>query len=334
MPNKLTESDIEDIKQKIENKVQMIDIAKEYGVHKTTLYHFIKKYNLPLHGNIKKEINLEEAKNMYLEQGISMEHIGNYFKVSERTISRIFRANNIPIRNSGQIYCYKTSYFEKVNSENEAYFLGLITSDGNLTTANNGNTHVVQINLQENDKIVLEIFANDIIQGGKSKPLSYLIKKENGKNQYKLSINNKQIYYNLQNLGLMERKSLIIKELCDKIPKELYHHYIRGLFDGDGSVFICKNGECKINYYSGSYDFVSSYKDYCCKNIKLTNNKIYKGSTFFVGWGRLIDIIKFYNFIYKDATVYIPRKYYKFLEIFKLKENTEEIISPKKLLPL
>jgi len=69
------------------------------------------------------------------------------------------------------------------------------------------------------------------------------------------SVANDKIYDDLVRLGLTPRKSLILN--FPEIPNQHVRHFIRGCWDGDGSVFI----EKKINrmvahFVSGSYKFV------------------------------------------------------------------------------
>lgn len=335
---KLNENNIKEIDLMLEQKIPVIEISKKYNVDKTTMYKFIKKNNLKLNGDLRKinfsDKEIVEIKRLYLEAGISMKKIGTIYNVDEHVIKRFLIKNNVEIRHSGQQYCYNSHYFEKINSEIKAYFLGLLTSDGNLINPNcNKSTFTVQINLQEQDKIVLDIIAKDIIIGGKKlEPLFIDKSKENVKNQYRLSITNKTIFNDLLKLGLCERKSLVLTNLCKDVPANLYNHYIRGLFDGDGTTNINSDLTCKIGYYSGSKSFAEDFQKYCINNLNMSELKIYHGTTYFCTWSKRSDIIKFFNYIYKDATIYLPRKYYKILKMLELKENTEEIIIPKKIL--
>lgn len=325
---KIKEEDIDDIKKMIKSEKSIEEIANIYNINKTTLYRFIKKNKIQTINKNSIDRLTKEIIDLYNNKVYSMQKIANLYNLDERRIKTLLEKNNIFIRNSGQIYNYDINYFEEINSEYKAYFLGLLTSDGNLTESKN----TVQINLQEGDRIVLDLLLKDIVIGEKEKKLSYIFKPNSEKNQYKLTVNNKKIFNDLKNLGLEERKSLTIEKLCTKIPEEFYKDYIRGLFDGDGTVFIDSRNCCKIGYYSGSEKFLENYKNFCIEKLKMSKNKTYHGTSYFTTWSKLIDIRKFYNYIYKNSTIYIPRKYYKFLEIFKIKNNTDKIYIPKKIL--
>jgi len=56
---------------------------------------------------------------------------------------------------------------------------------------------------------------------------------------YVVYINNEKLYDNLVNLGLTPNKSLTMQ--FPNVPDEFVRHFIRGCWDGDGSVFVDKS---------------------------------------------------------------------------------------------
>ena len=101
-------------------------------------------------------------------------------------------------------------------------------------------------------------------------------------------------------------------------------HYIRGLFDGDGSVCKAnKNGTRITICTTASQMMVNDITEYIKKELdidvkygyskdkNITNVCIYKQN----------DVEKFYNWIYKNATIYLNRKYNKFAV---LRQNREK----------
>lgn len=204
------------------------------------------------------------------------------------------------------------NYFNIIDSEDKAYFLGLLYADG----ANYNNT--VSISLQEEDKKIIEIFVKYIEYTGKlyfrkAKKVTY-------KNQYRLDLHSKTLTQALIKLGCVPKKSLILKFPNKKqVPKKLLHHFIRGYFDGDGSVSFSKVN----NYYYPNFSIVGT-KDVCENIIKIFNTKCaiktlylekYGENTFKVRTGAQKSCLKIYNYLYKDATLYLERKKEKFLSI-------------------
>ena len=74
---------------------------------------------------------------------------------------------------------------------------------------------------------------------------------------YQFSISNEKLYDDVVNLGLTPNKSLTMQ--FPNIPNEFVRHFIRGCWDGDGSVYIDKPSQ-KIyaSFVSGSRDFLEA----------------------------------------------------------------------------
>ena len=74
--------------------------------------------------------------------------------------------------------------------------------------------------------------------------------------------NEDSINFMIQN-GLTTEKSLTL-QFPNNIPDEYLSHFIRGFFDGDGSITVRKtqyNMYFQISITSGSYDFLVSLKN-------------------------------------------------------------------------
>ena len=102
--------------------------------------------------------------------------------------------------------------------------------------------------------------------------------------------------------------------ISNLIPKEYLNHFIRGCFDGDGSVFI-SNNYLRVAYY-GSHQICQEIL-----NIFACKNKVYdKTNVSFFSIQNKKFVLKFYNYIYKDATIFMKRKKIKFDNYF-MKES-------------
>ena len=130
-----------------------------------------------------------------------------------------------------------------------------------------------------------------------------------------ITIGNKKLYNDLKKLGFTSRKSLHEKPVI--LPDNLINHYIRGLFDGDGWLSFGKNyrdlgfgmGYEILEYIKKCAEkFADVKKDY--KVMKFKNIYRYRISS-------KEEILKFLNFMYKNATVYLNRKYQKYLDFIK-----------------
>lgn len=125
-----------------------------------------------------------------------------------------------------RLYNFNEKYFDIIDTQERAYFLGFLYADG----YNNIKQGRIQIALQWRDFDILEKLQNNL----KS---NYIINCNifNGFKQCFLSINSRYLSNQLTKLGMLHKKSLILKfPTEDQVPKHLIRHFIRGYFDGDG----------------------------------------------------------------------------------------------------
>ncbi len=98
----------------------------------------------------------------------------------------------------------------------------------------------------------------------------------------------------------------------------LVYHFIRGYFDGDGCVTYCGLGPGRtIKQLSfsilGTKKFLEDCRFILEQNCQLKRNKINtKGNIFSLSYSGNKIMKKIYNFLYKDATIYLDRKKEKF----------------------
>ena len=112
----------------------------------------------------------------------------------------------------------------------------------------------------------------------------------------------------LKEKGVIELKTYDITfPTFEQVPEHLIHHFIRGYFDGDGSIcYGIQNNtrRWQINF-TGTYLLLEGINKFFNKT-----NKLYKHNNAFelkyTGTNQLLNII---NILYKDATIYLDRKY-------------------------
>jgi intein-encoded DNA endonuclease-like protein len=102
-------------------------------------------------------------------------------------------------------------------------------------------------------------------------------------------------------------------ESIPNISPHLIKHFIRGYFDGDGTVYLNnKSGKLRFGFY-GTYKLLEDIKLYLNKELGLSNNKLYeKVGCWLLSYSKKEDINKFYDYIYSDADLFLTRKKMKF----------------------
>jgi len=268
----------------------------------------------------KEKIEILEK---YKTGKFTCESLSKEYDISRKAISGLLKRRGIIVNNNQsnlqRKYTLNESYFDIINTEGKAYFLGLLYADG----YNNENRNCVQITLQERDKEILEIFNSELAS---NRPLLFINQKKyntNAQNTYRLSISSKKISDKLKELGCPQKKSFIIKFPGKGIiSNDLLRHFIRGYFDGDGSFSYHHNKSCNCYQYSSS---IVSTENFCLQlsiilknilNINCFIDKRHKNKntpTRQLHISGTNQVMKFLKWIYDNSKVNLKRKFNKFI---------------------
>ena len=257
-------------------------------------------------------INIDVCITLYETYKLPIYKIAMLYGVSDATMRTYLLSNNINLKGHKVGKNSFNNYFETIDSNDKAYFLGLIIADGCLGNSST-KTNIrkfFSIELTEEDKYILEIF-NQMANFNEKLIISH---KKDLKPRYKLSISSSKIYDDLYALGVRERKSKVGTSMPN-LKEKLIPHFIRGVFDGDGIAF--SNGYIG---FCGDYNLLNQIKEYLVnkgmKNAKIWFNK--SNNIYYMQWSAIADRRKFFEIIYKDKeNLYLKRKYYKILNKLK-----------------
>lgn len=251
----------------------------------------------------KKNIKLEEIiklYNTYNNIGIVAEklncctaNVSKRLRKAEISISRDYSKRRESIRE--KLYVDE-SYFKSINTEDKAYFLGLMYADGSVSK----------------NSFYLKLKDEDVIQEFKK----YLKTEADIKiinNQYSLTVCRQSMSIDLINQGCCINKTTSIR--FPSLDKNLIRHFIRGFYDGDGSLILNANRSHNcLNFTSGSLEFLQQLQN-SLKDISFTNGGISKEKNCEV-WhlrygGKQVHIIL--DWLYNSSNLYLKRKYNKYL---------------------
>lgn len=293
--------------------------AEKYKISIQAIYSIASKlkctrdYLWDEHGeNIIKDYN----------NGISVKELKKKYNHDGNNIRKFLKKNNIHIRNkseAGQVYDFDHDFFKIIDTEEKAYWLGFIYADGNVYLNEELSKSVFQVCLAQKDKKHVEKLKNSL----KSEHKIY---KDRG--NYRFIINNIELCNDLMKLGVIPRKSLTCGfPTSDQVPDHLIRHFIRGYFDGDGSIFKIKN--VWGFQFVGTKEFLEKinliFDKMGIPNRNLVKEKRNKeGKIFYYTVGGIIKYKNkykerrrpyfelIYNYLYKDATIYLDRKKKRF----------------------
>ena len=194
--------------------------------------------------------------------------------------------------------------FEIIDTEEKAYWLGFLYADGSVSSTDNR----IELGLAEKDLNHIEKFKEFI---GVPNKISYRPQTKS----YRYSFKSIPCKEDLIKQGCVPKKSLILKFPTEQqVPNYLIKHFIRGYFDGDG--WFSNTSSCFQVGIIGTEDFIKGFLNII--EIQNKNNKIFTvhredGAKRYV-FGGLNDVTNFLNWIYKDATIYLDRKYNHYLD--------------------
>lgn len=180
-----------------------------------------------------------------------------------QTIRKILRDNGVEIKGFRYKYPLKEDYFENINTPDKAYWLGVLYADGAIIQKG----YSIRLGLIDKEhiekfKITLGAINHKIGEIEDTRFFSVC------KNFY-VSIRSQKMFWDLCHWGCVPNKSLVLKKIPE-IEENLISHFIRGYFDGDGSIHKTLN-QWRISF-TGTQDFLKDIQ----KHLKVST-KIVQG---------------------------------------------------------
>lgn len=211
-------------------------------------------------------------------------------------------------------YSLDEFFFEKINTEEKAYWLGFLSGDGAITE------NKVRLCLAVKDKEHLHKFKEAV--------------QWNGKDYYHHHSEALEVYFrslrmvrDLCRYNVTPRKTFSIK--FPSIAYSLGRHFIRGLFDADGCINrakrlrVGKSGQKYVSYggefsIEGSKQLILDLRE-CFVALGLPVNSVnYSGKKINrIRYGGINQLRKLYDYLYKDATIFLKRKERLFKDILE-----------------
>lgn len=272
--------------------------------------------------------SVEEVLNIYNKhsKGNSLPQLAKEYNISIDSLRITFLKNNLPILRFDKkptFYRDKNeSYFDQIDNEEKAYFLGFIMADGNIDYPKSKSSPQLRIAIQKEDIYILKILQQNLCPSKAVK--IYPKRKASWKDTAYFSLVSQQLCDSLINWGIVPRKSY--KELSiPKINKSLIRHFIRGYFDGDGSIVksIIKDTRNRLTYsyerftvtFSGSHNLLTEINNFFVEKGILSKkvNKVKNKKHSSLVYASHISLKKIFNILYTDSSIYLKRKYDKFV---------------------
>lgn len=201
-------------------------------------------------------------------QRIPCQHCGKMverYKYQQRKTKQVFCSSGCISEYKQKIAITSEDYFERIDTPQKAYILGLFASDGSVSDDN-------KINLTMNDLDAVEFVVGEL--GYNNKISTINPKSENHNTSYSINIKNDKMGNDLKALNILPRKSLMGELDVPQIDAELDKYFWSGFMDGDGSVYVKDEKYTRLSAVSKSKKYVERFSEFLKKYS--INSSVYR----------------------------------------------------------
>lgn len=239
--------------------------------------------------------------------GESAYDLSRVFNITNQSIYSLLSRRGIKRRPIRRLSCNE-SYFEKIDCEEKAYWLGFFFAEGSLDEKR----YCLSIKLGKEEKEHLERFKLAIKADHSIKQTS------DGRQAWVIKIGSKRLCRSLQKFGLGKGKALNLS--WPDIPKIFIFDFIRGYLDGDGwitkwndkkgyqlwSIGFASCSKCFLKMLQDNLNHLSGHKGGSLFSRTYKNPKWNDGHQ--LTYGGNISVKRVGSILYKNATIFLPRK--------------------------
>lgn len=320
------------------NEQEFIKYYLSHEIKETASYfsrdrHTIVKYAKTIGIYQKKKPVLTQEQEDEIKQSYytsTSSELSEKYNVSTSKIAQVWTKAGLKGKDP-RVYHLDETFFDKIDTDEKAYWTGFIAADGCIHQYQDTRQDTISFSLKATDANHLKKFAEALKT---NKPLSYGENSSSPGHYYaSLQISSDRISNSLQAIGITPNKTYTLT--MPDIPEEFIPAYLRGYFDGDGSISskieLNKLHSVNVNIVGWTNNLESMQKILFKYNIpssiildKRKNHYTKKG---FASLALPNKQAKndFLHLIYDNASVYLDRKYQlaqRFIELFNKNPRT------------
>ena len=301
-------------------------LGKQYGVAEQSIVSMLKRNDIPIRSKKVIVINKliqNQIVDLYIDDHVAPINIAPKFDLNRNEIIAHLEDAGVKFRSYEDArtkYKKNEDFFDTIDCEEKAYFLGFMYADGCNQMLHHWNAC---LSLEQTDKDILYKLARLIF---KENPDDQVIIRdrtsENKGISATVNINSKHICKQLAKLGCVPQKTFILT-YPKWMPANLHRHFIRGYFDGDGSLWNVNKVSSGCNMTS-TLEFLQDVQKIIpvASNIYKHDNTNDKNTyTMCISGNR--NMQKFLNWIYSGSTYYLQRKYNLYLQFCKKMDEVD-----------
>ena len=222
-----------------------------------------------------------------IKRGQSIKSIAADWRVSRSLIHKRLKSAGI----AHQKLKFDHDYFEAIDDEHKAYWLGFLMADGCVSLTQQPKVYV---HLKKVDARHLEKFHRDI---SSIKKVLYAKDGSVASSHY-----SRKMCEDLTGWGCTSRKSLTL--LFPKVQEVLVPHVVRGYFDGDGCFYFNKRTKNAQISIVGTKSFLDGVQYFCGTSVKLSK----PSKAFVLHIHGNEQVRRMIQYMYGNSTIWLDRK--------------------------
>lgn len=181
-----------------------------------------------------KELRREKVVNLYVNEHKSINKIAKELKISWETVKKDLILKGIDINKQINQYTSNNgisdNLFKNIDNSDSAYWLGFLYADGSIRKDRNE----ITLDLKEEDLETIKDFHN-FCNNKNTIREHKIVRNEKVFKSYVSGFSNYQVKKNLEKLGCVPKKSLLLKfPNEEQVPDIFIYDFVRGYIDGDG----------------------------------------------------------------------------------------------------
>lgn len=287
-------------------------------VSKTSVLRWLKKYGIKPRASRSFDEATELAITERYLRGESPEALGGEFGCNRNTVHAIVERQGHARRREGRprTYTCNDSYFDRIDTEEKAYWLGFIAADGGVV----GNA--VRVKLAARDRGHLYRLRAAL---GASNPVLDTVTRVQDQTfaQSYLTINSEHLASGLASQGVVPNKSAVL-EWPGHLPFDLRRHYLRGYVDGDGGFYVYppkkKSHHLPVFLFTFicSSPFADGARRYLANAVGASRSGLatHGGGMVTVRYAGRPQVRTIYRLLHDQSAVYLSRKREKVAHLF------------------
>jgi len=204
---------------------------------------------------------------------------------------------------------FNSDYFNLIDTENKAYWLGFIYADGYIVYNKNNRNYETGIEIHTNDKYMLDKLNQEL------------------GNQHKITSRKRNIEFNgYEYISSCSRLRIYSKDICDaliehgvdinktnssiypKVQHNLFMHFLRGFLDGDGCIYAPEDKLKAIHFTNANKEFLE-YIQQQLLSINIDSNIHKEKDKKYRLYISMKQAKEFLDKIYEDCSIKLERKY-------------------------